>query len=161
MGDEASAYLGVGKSLCGRQWRQSAGDERLALALAQRLGLPEMVGRILAARGIAIDAAPGFLAPRLRELLPDPSLFKDMDRAAERLTRAIANNELIAIFGDYDVDGATSSALLQRFIESACGRVTVYIPDRQTEGSRPHLPALLRLKPECASLSLTLNFCIT
>src|SRR6266852_9624497 len=113
MGAVDGLYLGVASSLCGRRWRQSAGDERLALALAQRHGLPELIGRILAARGVAIDAAPGFLAPRLREALPDPSLFKDMDRAAERLARAIANDEQIAIFGDYDVDGATSSALLQ------------------------------------------------
>src|ERR1700681_4640045 len=98
MAGDGAGYLGVRKSLCGRQWRQSAGDERLALALAQRHGLPEMVGRILAARDVAIDAAPGFLAPRLRELLPDPSLFKDMDRAAERVARAITSNELIAIF---------------------------------------------------------------
>jgi single-stranded-DNA-specific exonuclease len=157
MAGDGAGYLGVAKSLCGRQWRQSAGDERLALALAQRLGLPEMVGRILAARGVAIDAAPGFLAPRLRELLPDPSLFKDMDRAAERLARAIANNELIAIFGDYDVDGATSSALLQRFIETARGRVAVYIPDRQREGYGPNLPALLRLKQEGASVVVTVD----
>src|SRR5258707_1536734 len=157
MGDEAAGYQGVAKALGGRQWRQTAGHERLALALAQRLGLPEMVGRILAARGVAIDAAPGFLAPRLRELLPDPSLFKDMDRAAERLARAIANNELIAIFGDYDVDGATSSALLQRFIETAGGRVTVYIPDRQREGYGPNLPALLRLKADGAAVVVTVD----
>src|SRR5260221_8404387 len=157
MAGDGAGYLGVAKSLCGRQWRQSVSDERLALALAQRLGLPEMVGRILAARGVAIDAAPGFLAPRLGELLPDPSLFKDMDRAAERLARAIANNELIAIFGDYDVDGATSSALLQRFIETARGRVAVYIPDRQREGYGPNLPALLRLKQEGASVVVTVD----
>ncbi len=150
-------YLGVTKSLCGRQWRQSAGDERLALALAQRLGLPELIGRILAARGVAIEAAPGFLSPRLRELLPDPSLFKDMDRAAERLARAITHDEVIAIFGDYDVDGATSSALLQRFIEAARGRVAVYIPDRQREGYGPNLPALLRLKQEGASVVVTVD----
>jgi len=150
-------YLGVAKSLCGRQWRQSGGDERLALALSQHLGLPELIGRILAARGVAIEAAPGFLLPRLRELLPDPSLFKDMDRAAERLARAITHDELIAIFGDYDVDGATSSALLQRFIEAARGRVTVYIPDRQREGYGPNLPALLRLKQDGASVVVTVD----
>ncbi len=134
-------YLGVTKSLCGRQWRQSAGDERLALALAQRLGLPELIGRILAARGVAIEAAPGFLSPRLRELLPDPSLFKDMDRAAERLARAITHDEVIAIFGDYDVDGATSSALLQRFIEAARGReagLDVIVVDHHV--AEPSLP---------------------
>jgi len=150
-------YLGVAKSLCGRQWRQSGGDERLALALSQHLGLPELIGRILAARGVAIEAAPGFLSPRLRELLPDPSLFKDIDRASERLARAITRDEPIAIFGDYDVDGATSSALLQRFIEAARGRVTVYIPDRQREGYGPNLPALLRLKQDGASVVVTVD----
>jgi single-stranded-DNA-specific exonuclease len=155
--DERSSYLGVARSLCGRQWRQSAGDERLALALAQRLGLPEIVGRVLAARGIDCDEAPGFLAPRLRELLPDPSLFKDMDRAAERLAGAIRDGAPIAIFGDYDVDGATSAALLRRFIEAAGGRVAVYIPDRQREGYGPNLPALLRLKAEGAAVVVTVD----
>jgi len=155
--DERSSYLGVARSLCGRQWRQSAGDQRLALTLAQRLGLPEIIGRILAARGIDDDAAPGFLAPRLRELLPNPSLFKDMDRAAERLAGAIRDGMLIAIFGDYDVDGATSAALLQRFIEAAGGRVTVYIPDRQREGYGPNLPALLRLKADGAAVVVTVD----
>src|SRR5450755_1232192 len=108
MASDGGTYLGVAQSLCGRRWRQSAGDERLASALAQRLGLPEIVGRILASRRIDLDQAPGFLAPRLRDLLPDPSLFKDMDRAAARLAGAIQNGERIAIFGDYDVDGATS-----------------------------------------------------
>jgi single-stranded-DNA-specific exonuclease len=157
MGDEASAYLGVARSLCGRQWRESAGDERLSLALAQRLGLPEIVGRILASRGIAIDEAPSFLAPRLRDLMPDPSLFKDMDRAAARIAGAIRDGAPIAIFGDYDVDGATSTALLQRFIEAAGGRVVVYIPDRQREGYGPNLPALLRLQKDGAALVVTVD----
>jgi single-stranded-DNA-specific exonuclease len=155
--DERSSYLGVARSLCGRQWRQSAGDERLALALAQRLGLPEIVGRILAARRIGGDEAVSFLAPRLRELLPDPSLFKDMDRAAARLAGAIRDGALIAVFGDYDVDGATSAALLQRFIEAAGGRVVVYIPDRQREGYGPNLPALLRLQADGAAVVVTVD----
>lgn len=157
MGVEASVYLGVVRSLCGREWRQSVGDERLSLALAQLLGLPEIVGRILAARGIGIDQAPSFLAPRLRELMPDPSLFKDMDRAAERIAGAIRGGAPIAIFGDYDVDGATSSALLQRFIEAAGGRVVVYIPDRQREGYGPNLPALLRLQKDGAAIVVTVD----
>ena len=118
MGAEAGAYLGVASSLCGRQWRESASDERLALALAQRLALPEIVGRILASRGVAIDQAPAFLVPRLREALPDPSLFKDMDRAAARIAGAIQAGETVAIFGDYDVDGACSSALLLRYLRA-------------------------------------------
>src|SRR5229473_1189178 len=157
MGAEDGFYLGVASSLCGRRWRQSAGDERLALALAQRHGLPEIVGRILAARGVALDDAPGFLAPRLREMLPDPSLFKDMDRASSRIADAIQRGEIVAIFGDYDVDGATSAALLQRFIEAAGGRVAVYIPDRQKEGYGPNLPALLHLKAAGAAIVVTVD----
>lgn len=157
MDREAGAYLGVVKSLCGRQWRWSESDERLSLALAQRLALPEIVGRIIAARGIAIDDVPSFLTPRLRESLPDPSRFKDMDRAATRLADAVENGELIAIFGDYDVDGATSAALLQRFIEAAGGRVVVYIPDRQREGYGPNLPALLRLQADGAAIVVTVD----
>src|SRR5205085_5481102 len=118
---------------------------------------PEIVGRILAARGIGGDEAASFLAPRLRELLPDPSRFKDMDRAAERLAGAIRDGAVIAIFGDYDVDGATSAALLQRFIAAAGGRVVVYIPDRQREGYGPNLPALLRLKADGAAVIVTVD----
>src|SRR5260221_10088930 len=157
MAVDGASYLGVARSLGGRQWRQSGGDERLALTLAQRLGLPEIVGRILAARGIDLDHAPGFLEPRLREMLPDPSHLLDMDRAAERLARAVRDGELIAVFGDYDVDGATSSALLQRFIEAAGGRVTVYIPHPPIQGYGPNLPALLRLQAAGARIVVTVD----
>src|SRR5579872_5142146 len=88
-----AAFLGVERSLLGRQWRASGGDDRLALALSQRLGLPEVLGRILAARGIDLVHAPSFLDPKLRDLLPDPSQFKDMDVAAERLARAVREGE--------------------------------------------------------------------
>ncbi|HZS84214.1 MAG TPA: single-stranded-DNA-specific exonuclease RecJ [Stellaceae bacterium] len=152
-----AGFLGVERSLCGREWRLREADERLALALAQRLGLPEVLARILAARGIGLDAAPGFLEPRLRDLLPDPSAFKDMDAAAGRLAAAIRGGETIAIFGDYDVDGATSAALLQRFCEAAGGRVLVYIPDRRAEGYGPNLPALLRLREAGARVIVTVD----
>ena len=97
----SSAYLGVERSFLGKKWRLRLTDERLGTALSQRLGLPEVVGRVLAARGVSLDAAPQFLNPTLRDLLPDPSRFHDMDAAASRLARAIAAGELIAIFGDY------------------------------------------------------------
>lgn len=151
------AFLGVERSIGGRRWRESAGDERLALALAQRLGLPEVLGRILASRGIDLERAPGFLDPKLRELLPDPSQLKDMDAAAARLAGAVQEGELVAVFGDYDVDGATSASLLQRFFEAVGGRVTVYIPDRQKEGYGPNLPALLRLKEAGARVVVTVD----
>ena len=90
-------------------------DDRAALALAQRLGLPELVARLLTARGVGAEAAEGYLNPRLRDLLPDPSCLRDMDRAVARILAAIGGGERIAVFGDYDVDGATSAALLYRF----------------------------------------------
>src|SRR5579859_3896191 len=86
-----SAFLGVERSLGGRRWRQRAGDDRMGLAISQRLSLPEVVGRILAARGLEPDAVERHLAPTLRDSLPDPSILKDMDRAAARL--ALARSE--------------------------------------------------------------------
>ncbi|MBX6324314.1 MAG: DHH family phosphoesterase, partial [Rhodospirillaceae bacterium] len=134
------------------------GDPRLALALAQRHGLPEIVGRLLAARGVAVDEAGAFLAPRLREALPDPSRLRDMDRAADRLARAVMSGERIAVFGDYDVDGATSAALLHRFF-AAVGAplLRIHVPDRLREGYGPNLPALLRLKADGARVVVTVD----
>jgi single-stranded-DNA-specific exonuclease len=152
-----AAFLGIERSLTGRKWRQRAGDDRAGLALAQQLGLPEIVGRLLAARGVGVEQAERFLAPTLRDFLPDPSHLKDMDKAVARLAAAIAAGELIAVFGDYDVDGATSAGLLQRFLTVVGGRVRVYIPDRQREGYGPNAPALLRLQQEGAGVVITVD----
>src|SRR6185437_12135767 len=103
--------LGVGRSLSGRRWIWRTGEDRVAFGIAQRLELPEIVGRLLAARGVGIEAATDFLEPTLRALLPDPSLLTDMDAAAERLAAAAIRGETAAVFGDYDVDGACSAAL--------------------------------------------------
>jgi single-stranded-DNA-specific exonuclease len=157
MPDGIPGFLGIERSLCGRRWRQRAGDDRAGLALAQQLGLPEIVGRLLAARGIAAAEAERFLSPRLRDLLPDPAHLRDMDKAVERLVRAVKGGELIAVFGDYDVDGATGAALLQRFFASVGARLRVYIPDRQREGYGPNTPALLRLKEEGAGVVITVD----
>ncbi|HAT36390.1 MAG TPA: single-stranded-DNA-specific exonuclease RecJ, partial [Rhodospirillaceae bacterium] len=153
----ASAYLGVERSFSGKRWEAAETDERLGLALAQRFGLPEIVGRILAARGVDETEVEGFLSPQLRRLLPDPSSFLDMDLAANRLADAIVSDEKIAVFGDYDVDGATSSALLKRFCRAAGAEVEIYIPDRMAEGYGPNLPALLKLKEDGASVVITVD----
>ena len=123
-------FLGVEKSLTGKRWISREADERQSLALAQRLSVPEIVGRVLAARGVGLEDADVFLNPTLKNLLPDPSRLKDMDTAAERLARAIMDGHAIGIFGDYDVDGATSSALLTRFFAAVGGRSATYIPER-------------------------------
>jgi single-stranded-DNA-specific exonuclease len=152
-----TAFLKVEHSLNGRRWELRAADERLALALSQRLRLPEIVGRVMAGRGVTLDDAEIYLNPNLRTLLPDPSKLKDMDKAARRLAKAVMEGEQIAVFGDYDVDGATSSALLKRLIEAQGGRVRVYIPDRVAEGYGPNAPALRKLKDEGARVVVTVD----
>ena len=154
-------FLGVERSLRGLRWRERSGDARLGLTLAQRLDVPEIVGRILAGRGVAESEAERFLAPTLRDALPDPLSFKGMEEAAARIVQAIKNGETIAIFGDYDVDGATSSALLKRFLEAVGGKVRVYIPDRQREGYGPNAPALLKLKADGAAIAITVDCGVT
>jgi single-stranded-DNA-specific exonuclease len=126
-------------------------------AIAARLALPEIVGRLLAQRGIDHDEAPGFLAPRLRDQLPDPSHLRDMEVAAARLVHAVREGETIAVFGDYDVDGATSAALLVRFFGAVGGRTRVYVPDRLREGYGPNTPALLGLHAEGARVVVTVD----
>ena len=141
--------LGEGKlSLGGKRWLLKQADDRQALAISQRLGLPEVLGRVLADRGLDVETAPSFLDPKLKTHLPDPLHLKDMAKAAARITGAVQAGEPIAIFGDYDVDGATSAALFKRFLESAGARVVVYIPDRLEEGYGPNAPALLKLQAE-------------
>ena len=153
----AGTFLAVERSVCGRRWRLRAGDAREAQVFAERLELPEIVGRLLAQRGIDYDQAPGFLAPRLRDQLPDPSHLRDMDVAATRLVRAVREGETIAVFGDYDVDGATSAALLVRFFTAVGGRTRIYVPDRLREGYGPNTPVLLRLRDEGARVVVTVD----
>ncbi len=145
-------YLGVAESAEGKRWLLRECDDRQALTIVQRHFLPDVVARALAARGIDAETAGAFLAPTLRDLLPNPSRLQDMDTAAERVAGAIMHGEGIAVFGDYDVDGATSSALLNRFIEHVGGRCRIYIPDRLREGYGPNAQALLKLAKEGASV---------
>ncbi len=159
-GSQTLAFLGVGRSVCGRRWRAravAAAGEGGAAAIAQGLGLPEIVGRLLAQRGVGVAEAPVFLAPRLRDQLPDPAHLTDMAPAVARLVRAIRDGEKIAIFGDYDVDGATSAALLLRFFAAVGAAATVYVPDRLREGYGPNSPALLRLKADGAAVVVTVD----
>src|SRR5579863_6832332 len=149
--------LGVEHSLSGRAWRARGGDARSGLALAQRFGFAEIVGRLLACRGIGEEECERFLAPTLRDCLPDPSHLKDMDRAVARLADAIRNRETIAIFGDYDVDGATSSALLKRFLATVGASAVIYVPDRQREGYGPNEAALAKLQAQGARVVVTVD----
>lgn len=146
------AALGVSSSLTGRRWLWRAGEDRTALGIAQRLGLPEIVGRLLAARGVELDGAADFLTPTLRALMPDPSCLIGMDLAAERLARAVQAGETVGVFGDYDVDGACSAAIMTLVLRALGCRVLTHVPDRMAEGYGPNAPALQSLVARGATL---------
>ncbi len=157
----SEAFLGVAQSASGKRWEARPDDSRLTAALAQRYSLPEPVARAMAARGIDLDAAEAFLEPKLSRDLPDPSHLRDMDQAVRHIADAIKGGQTVAVFGDYDVDGATSSALLLRYVRAAGGRIISYIPDRISEGYGPNVPALVKLKQDGASVVITVDCGIT
>lgn len=141
-----TAFLSVQTSLTGRRWvGPDPVQDRLAEAMAQQTRLPLPLCRILAARGIVPEDAPAFLAPVLRDLLPDPLVLRDMGTAADRLLRAVSRRERIAIFADYDVDGGSSAALLLIWLRNFNLQATLYIPDRIDEGYGPNIPAMTQL----------------
>ena len=141
-----SGFLGVENSLTGRSWRGPDPEiRRRSEALAQDTGLPLPVTAILARRGVSAAEAPGFLAPTLRDTLPDPRGLKDMERAAARLLAALDKGEKIAVFADYDVDGAASAALLIDWLRHFGHAATLYVPDRITEGYGPNVAAMRAL----------------
>ncbi len=143
---ELPAFLNVEASITGRRWiGPSAEHDRLGQAIAQAAGLPEVVGRILARRGVAPAEAAAHLAPTLRELMPDPSGLRDMDRAAARFWQAVRAGERIAVFADYDVDGGASAALILTWLRQMGRTATLYIPDRIDEGYGPNVPAMRSL----------------
>lgn len=157
MASQEEPLLGVASSANGRRWVERSIDDRLAMTLAQRLSVPDIIARVLAARGIDVDTAPDFLEPTLRAVMPTPEAFTDMETAAERLARAITSGERIVVFGDYDVDGATSSALLARAVRDAGGDMHIYIPDRLSEGYGPNGPAMEKLAADGTRLVVTVD----
>ncbi len=144
-------------SVSGRLWRLAEPDLRLSLALSQRYGVPEIVGRLLANRGLDLDAAEAFLNPALRTSLPNPFHLKDMDVAVPRIIEGIQKSQHICIFGDYDVDGATSSALLVRYLKTLGAKVSFYIPDRLKEGYGPNGAALTQLAQQGVKLVICVD----
>jgi single-stranded-DNA-specific exonuclease len=152
-------FLGVRASVRGLAWRErlDRNTAGLAAAISQRHGLPELLGRVLAARGVALDEVPVALDPSIKALMPDPSSLRDMDRAAARLADAVTRREQVAIFGDYDVDGACSAALLRRFLQAHGLDARIYIPDRLTEGYGPNSDAIKTLVDGGATLIVTVD----
>ena len=152
-------FLDVQASALGRPWRprlDGAGEAR-ALAIVQVGGQDDLIARVLAGRGVAPEAVDRYLDPSLRDLMPDPFAMRDMQAATERLRHAVESGEKVAIFGDYDVDGACSAALLGEYLR-ACGCETIiHIPDRVTEGYGPNVEAMERFAAERATLVVTVD----
>ncbi len=144
-------------SVNGLRWVTRANDERMVTALRQQCGLNDVLARLLVGRGIGVENAENYLSPSLRELLPDPSHLLDMDKAVERTRQAIEQQQKIGIFGDYDVDGATSSALLTRYFAALGVATKTHIPDRQKEGYGPNINALLGLQKDNCKLVITVD----
>lgn len=141
-------------SLGGNLWKILNADERAAELLVQKYNLPYIAAHVLALRGVSADDAPVYLEPRIQALMPDPSVLKDMQKAAARIAEAVVKKQKIAIIGDYDVDGATSSAVLRLFLE-ACGvEPEVHIPERE-EGYGPSIRAVDEFKAKGAELLIT------
>jgi len=152
-------FLGVSQSVTGYRWVDRLGprEANIALAIAQNHGMPDLVARVLAGRGVSLDEAPMFVEPTIKSLMPDPASLTDMERAAGRIAQAIAKRERVAIFGDYDVDGACSSALLSRFLAHYGVPNAIYIPDRIFEGYGPNPQAMRDLAEKGASLIVTVD----
>ncbi|WP_454886230.1 single-stranded-DNA-specific exonuclease RecJ [Sphingomonas oryzagri] len=155
----AAAPCGVSLSILGQpwRWRGLANDDSGVLAGDRGFRPDSLVDQLLMARGCAREALDSHRAPTIRAFMPDPSIFRDMDKAADRLAQAVEHQEPVTIFGDYDVDGATSAALLVRLLRDLGLAAGTYIPDRLLEGYGPSADALVRLAEAGASLVVTVD----
>ena len=153
------AFLGVAKSATGKLWRDrlDARGAAKALAIVQRYQLPEMLARVIAGRDIELDAVEDFLDPTIRKLMPDPYTVTQMETAAKRIADAATRGEKVAIFGDYDVDGATSAALLAWHLRHCGLDPLIHIPDRIFEGYGPNVEAVRALAGKGATLLVTVD----
>ena len=157
MSGSDAPFLNVARSAKGQRWQARALDQRLAEAIAQKYDLPEILGRVMAARGVMLDDAEAWLNPTLRALMPKPSTVMDLEKGAARLAQAIIAREKIGVISDYDVDGVTSATLLLRFLRAVGHDALVYIPDRISEGYGPSQGAVKALKQQGAEVLLTLD----
>jgi single-stranded-DNA-specific exonuclease len=151
------AFLNVERSAQGRRWKARLEEPRIAEAIAQRHDLPEILGRVLAARGVGVEEAEAFLNPTIRTLMPQPSALMDMEKGAARLAEAIMASENIGVIADYDVDGVSSAAMLSLFLKAVGSAATVHIPDRLTEGYGPSQRAVEQLQAQGTQVLVTLD----
>ncbi|MEO1042918.1 MAG: single-stranded-DNA-specific exonuclease RecJ [Pseudomonadota bacterium] len=149
--------LGVENSVTGRSWRQRDVCRRTADLAVQRFGLDSLLAQVILSRGVALEELEAHLSPSLKNHLPDPSILMEMDKAAARLADALTRGETIGIFGDYDVDGTVSAALLYRYLRSVGAAPAVHLPDRFTEGYGPSREGLRALEERGVSLICTVD----
>jgi single-stranded-DNA-specific exonuclease len=154
---ESPAAFNVVRSFSGRRWILRAASDEAVRALSLDGSVSPLLARLLAVRGVTAGEIDGILNPTLKQLLPEPLTLKDMVKAVARTHAAIVGGEKIAVFGDYDVDGSASAALMSEFLTSVGHKPRVYIPDRMTEGYGPSARAMEILKGECASLVITVD----
>ncbi|MGD0723754.1 MAG: single-stranded-DNA-specific exonuclease RecJ [Roseiarcus sp.] len=152
-------FLGVERSVLGQPWRArlDAAGEAAALAIAQVSGQSDLMARVLAGRGVGLDEVERHLDPTLRDAMPDPFVLRDMEAATARLVQAVRRGERVAIFGDYDVDGATSAALIAQYLGDCGCSTIVHIPDRVTEGYGPNVEAMRAFAAQGAGLVVTVD----
>jgi single-stranded-DNA-specific exonuclease len=158
--EKSRAFLGVERSLSDQRWisrLDAAGTARAQAIAQQHDGISDILSRIIASRDVSADGAEVHLAPTIRDLLPNPSSLTEMDAAAARLASAVTKGESVAIFGDYDVDGATSAAILWRFLNAFGLTPEIYIPDRIFEGYGPNPNAIRELHDKGHSLLVTVD----
>jgi single-stranded-DNA-specific exonuclease len=161
--DNERYFLGVGRSLTGLAWRDrlDARGQAQALAIAQRHGIDELLARVLAGRNVAVDEVESFLDPAIKRLLPDPCTLTDMQAASTRISDAVTRGERIAIFGDYDVDGATATALMCHYLRRCGLDPLVHIPDRIFEGYGPNVDAIRLFAEREVTLLVTVDCGVT
>ena len=156
-GDAPMGFLGVTQSLSGRLWRERPADADLVRRHQQTLGLTEPLARALASRGVMDGTGEHYLNPTLKGSFPDPSCFADMDRAAALLVDAVTGGRRVVVFADYDVDGASSAALLVRWFRAMGADLPIYVPDRITEGYGPSPAAFRSLREQGFDLVVTVD----
>ena len=159
MDDQRRLFLDVAASFQGRAWRDrlTLEGQGRAEAMTRLWGFPDLLSRVLAGRGVAAEEAEAFLAPTIRALMPDPDTLRDMEALVDRLAAAIRARENVAIFGDYDVDGACASALVGGFLGACDVPYEIYIPDRIFEGYGPNSEAIRGLAARGARVLITVD----
>ncbi len=145
------------KSISGKYWTNAKCNEYIVETIRQKHNVSDFLARLLYLQGISIDNISDFLIPTIKNSLPDPFHLLDMDKAVKRVITAIEKQEQICIFGDYDVDGATSSALLKSYFAKLGVKTNIYIPDRITEGYGPSIQSIKKLKSMDINLIITVD----